>query len=263
MTVVTLLTDFGIKSGYVPQMKGVITSITSNAQIIDLTHEIHPQDIQEASFVLQSVVSYFPVGSVHVAVVDPGVGTERRGIVVITRSQILIGPDNGLLMPAAHLLGDFVVYEIANKEYMLDSISNTFHGRDIFAPVAAHIINGIPFEKIGPQISDFIDFQLWKSMVTKPMVNGVVLHTDPFGNIITNIDGDSFANMVRYGDEVTLIANGEKQRLPFVKSYASVKKGEFLMTVGSSNFIEISINEGNAAQILQVNRGAPICVHLH
>ncbi len=148
MKIITFLTDFGTKDGYVAQMKGLLSSIV-DSRFVDITHDITPHDVREGAFILQNSVAYFPVGTVHIAVVDPGVGTTRRGIIVATRSQVLIGPDNGLLMPAAHFLGDFIVYEISNDRYKLNSISNTFHGRDVFSPVAAHIINGVPFEAFG------------------------------------------------------------------------------------------------------------------
>ena len=149
MKLMTLLSDFGNKSNYVSQMKGVALSIT-DTRIEDISHEITPHNIREGAFVLKTSVQYFPVGTVHVAVVDPGVGTARKGLVIATRTQILVGPDNGLLIPAASSMGDFTVYEIANPNIMLNSVSNTFHGRDIFTPVAAHILNGLPFEQIGP-----------------------------------------------------------------------------------------------------------------
>jgi len=138
MNIITFLTDFGINSNYVAQMKGVTLSLV-DATLIDITHDVAPHDIREGAFILRSTAPYFPIGTIHVAVVDPGVGTDRRNILITTKSQILVGPDNGLLLPAARMLGDFIVYEITNKKYMLGSVSNTFHGRDVFAPVAAYI----------------------------------------------------------------------------------------------------------------------------
>ena len=252
MTIITLLTDFGLKSGYVSQMKGVIASISPSSNIIDITHDVTPQNIREAAFILQSSISYFPIGSIHIAVVDPGVGTSRRGIVVITKKHVFVGPDNGILMPAAHMIGDFIVYSIENKEYMLDNISTTFHGRDIFAPIAAHISKGIPFESIGPRIHDYIDLQLWKAVFSENAVYSTVLHVDRFGNIITNIDKDRFQNIVKFGEEITVAIGGEEYKLRFVETYASAERDELLAVIGSSNFIEISMNHGNAAEKLNV-----------
>ncbi|RLF42468.1 MAG: hypothetical protein DRN12_00015 [Thermoplasmata archaeon] len=263
MTIVTLLTDFGLKSSYVSQMKGVIASISPSSNIIDITHEVTPQNIREGAFILRSAVSYFPIGSIHVAVVDPGVGTDRRGIVVITKKHVFVGPDNGLLMPAAHMLGDFIVYSIENTRYMLDTISNTFHGRDIFAPVAAHISKGIPFESIGPRIYDYIDSQLPNAVFSDDSVYSTVLHIDRFGNIITNIDGKSFQNFVKYGEEILISLQGEDYKLRFLENYASADKGELLVVIGSSNFVEISMNQGNAAGKLDVKPDDHIEFHLN
>ena len=182
MGIITFLTDFGTSDSYVSQMKGVVLSIT-DTRIIDITHEIKPQDINEGAFVLQNVVKYFPIGTVHVAVVDPEVGSNRKGIIVTTINQIFVGPDNGLLIPAARNLGDFIVYEITNEKYMLNSISSTFHGRDIFSPVAANIINGVPFERIGKRIKNFFNLEFEKAKIENRLANGKILHIDKFGNI--------------------------------------------------------------------------------
>ena len=156
--VVTLLTDFGAGSPYPAAMKGVIVSLAPDALIVDLTHEIAPQNVQEGAFVLWSVVREFPEGTVHCAVVDPGVGTERRGLVLRAGGQLLVGPDNGLLVPAARALdegdegGEPQAFVLANERYMRKRVSYTFHGRDVFAPVAAHLARGVPPEAIGEPI---------------------------------------------------------------------------------------------------------------
>ena len=257
MKIITFLTDFGMKSGYPAQMKGVVSSLT-NAKYIDLTHDISPHNICEGAFVLRSSAPYFPTGTVHVAVVDPGVGTERRGLVITTRTQILIGPDNGLLLPTAHFLGDFYVYEISNKKYMLGSISNTFHGRDVFAPIAAHIVNGVHFEEIGKRIDDFIDLDFGAAKITNQMADGKVIYIDSFGNIITNIDGASLRDIVDYGRKIIVFIKRRRYELPFVKSYNFVKKGQYLVTIGSSDLLEIGMNQGNAALKLGVKHSDEI-----
>ncbi len=156
MKIMTFLTDFGTRNTYVAQMKAVALSL-SDATLIDITHDVAPHDVREGAFLLQTAAPDFPVGTVHVAVVDPGVGTSRKGIVITTKSQILVGPDNGLLLPTARALGSFTVYEITNPKYMVSPISPTFHARDIFTPVAAHIVEGVSFEDIGSQIDDVVD----------------------------------------------------------------------------------------------------------
>ena len=251
MKIITFLTDLKTKSGYPAQMKGVVSSLT-NARYVDITHDIAPHNIREGAFVLRTSVPYFPDGTVHVAVVDPGVGTERKGIVITTRSQILIGPDNGLLLPTAHFLGDFVVYEISSKMYLSDSVSNTFHGRDIFAPTAAQILNGVPFEEIGGQIDDFVDLDFGSADITSQMATGKVIYIDSFGNIITNIDGARLRDILDYDKKITVFISGRQRELPFVKSYNFVKKRQYLVTIGSSDLMEIGINQGTAAQKLGV-----------
>ena len=251
MKLLTFLSDFGTKSNYVSQMKGVALSIT-DARIIDITHDISPQDIREGAFVLMSSIKHFPIGTVHVAVVDPGVGTARRGIVITTQTQILVGPDNGLLIPSARNLGNFTVYEITNPNLMSKKISNTFHGRDVFTPVAANILNGIQFDQIGPITSHFVDLDFGKFEIINKTVTGKIIYIDSFGNIITNIDGDSFSQVLNYDKNIMLFIGDKRLEIPFSKSYDFVKKGEFLATIGSSNLLEISLNQGNAAKKLQV-----------
>ena len=185
MKTITFLTYFGTKSGYVSQMTGDATRNTL-ARLDDITHKITPHKIREGAFVLLTIVPYFPVGTVHVAVVVPGVGTDRKGICITTKSHILIGPDNGVLMPTAHFLGDYTIYEISNKKYMLNTISNTFHGRDIFTPVAAHITNGVHFGEIGERTQNFVDLDFGQAEVTENSATGRVIYIDSFGNIKCN-----------------------------------------------------------------------------
>jgi len=251
MKLLTFLSDFGVKSSYVSQMKAVAFSMC-NANIVDISHEITPYNIREGAFVLMTAVPYFPVGTVHVAVVDPGVGTLRKGIVITTRTQILVGPDNGLLVPAARALGDFTVYEIANPKLSLDFVSDTFHGRDIFTPVAAHILNGVLFEQIGPVIKDFVNLDFGNFIVDDKTVVGKVVYIDGFGNIITNINGSALKQVLGFDKKILLYIGRKKFEVPFVKSYDFVKPGEILATIGSSNFFEISLNKGNAAKKLFV-----------
>ena len=252
MKIITFLTDFGMKSGYVAQMKGVALSIAEDARLVDITHDITPHNIREGAFALRTIVSYFPMGTIHVAVVDPGVGTERKGIFITTRSHVLVGPDNGLLIPAARFLGDFTIYEITNEKYMLNSISNTFHGRDVFAPVAAHIINGTSFEKIGTRISDFVDLDFGKGKITDKTASGKIIYIDRFGNIITNINGVRLRKVLDFDKKIMAFIGDKQKEISFVKSYAFVKKGQLLTTISSSNYLEIGVNQGNAARKLGV-----------
>jgi len=257
MKLMTMLSDFGSKSNYVSQMKGIALSMV-DASIVDITHDITPHNIREGAYVLKTSVPYFPVGTVHVGVVDPGVGSNRRGIVVVTNTHILVGPDNGLLVPCANELGRFTVYEIKNPRLMLRNVSNTFHGRDVFTPIASHILNGVYFEEIGPIIKDYINLDFGKTEITSKSASGEVIYVDSFGNIITNIDGDKLQNFMIYDKKIMLFIGKKQKKLPFVKTYGAVKPGEFLATIGSSDMVEFSINQGDASKKLGVKLGEKI-----
>ena len=257
MKLLTFTTDFGIKSNYVAQMKAVVLSLT-DTKIVDINHEITPQNILEGAFVLYTSVAYFPIGTVHVVVVDPGVGSDRRGIVITTPTQILVGPDNGLLIPTAKKLGNFTVYEIKNTQFFEDKISNTFHGRDIFTPVAAHILNGCLFSDIGPIINDYKTIDFGKSEIAEKTATGKILHIDSFGNIITNISGSEINKHLNFDQKIMSFIGKKHFKIPFVKTYVDVKKDELLATIGSSDFLEISQNQGDAAKKIKAKVGDEI-----
>jgi S-adenosylmethionine hydrolase len=232
-------------------MKAVALSIT-DTKIVDITHNISPHNIQEAAFVLENSVPYFPNGTVHVAVVDPGVGSNQRGLVIATSTQILIGPDNGILIPVAKKLGFFTAYEIKNSQLMRRNVSNTFHGRDVYTPVAAHILNGVYFVDIGPVIKDYIELDFEKSEITDNTAKGKIIHIDAFGNIITNIDGMELWQLIGFDRSMMIYIGKNQIQIPFVKTYSFVNKNDLLATVGSSNYLEISMNMGNAAKKLKI-----------
>ena len=257
----TFLSDFRNNSNYVSQMKGVALSMT-DAKLIDITHEISPHNIKEAAFILKTTIPYFPEGTVHVAVVDPGVGTSRKGIVVTARTQILVGPDNGLLIPAAKSLGNFTVYEITNRELMLNSISNTFHGRDVFTPVASHILNGVLFEEIGHVINNYINLDFGEFEIKDNKITAKIIYVDSFGNIITNIDALKLSQVLEYNKKIKLFIGRRRIDIPFVRAYNYVKPGELLTTIGSSNLLEISINQGNAFKKLGLKTDSEISLIL-
>jgi S-adenosylmethionine hydrolase len=254
---ITFLTDFGTKDGYVAQMKGIVSSIT-DARLIDITHEITPHNIREGAFILWITAPYFPVGTVHVAVVDPGVGMERKGLIITTKKQVLVGPDNGILLPTAHLLGDFVVYEITNPKYMIHPLSRTFHGRDIFAPVAAYISRGVPFSNIGTQTVHFIDLQFRLGEHQGDRIVGKILYIDRFKNLITNIPSDILPKDIEQKTITVVSGNQRWESLPFVSSYGFAEQGSVLLTIGGNHFLEISVNQGNAAQTLGLREDADI-----
>lgn len=255
--IITFLTDFGAKNSYAAQMKAVAATIT-DAKFIDITHDVTPHDIKEGAFILKTSIPYFPPGSIHVAVVDPGVGTNRKPIVIVTRTQILIGPDNGLLIPAARTLGEFNIYQITNPNLMIKPVSNTFHGRDIFTPAAANIANGLPFDQIGPQINDYVNLNLDDAVITDKTATGKILSIDNFGNIITNINNFQLSKFLKYDKKIMAFIGKKHYEIPFLKTYDNIDKGKLLATIGSSNNLEISLNQGNAAEKLKAKTGDEI-----
>lgn len=255
--IITLTTDFGSKDPYVAEIKAVILSLSPDARIVDLTHEVDKFNTRMASYVLACAAPYFPKGTVHVVVVDPGVGTRRRALLIQTRNGFYVGPDNGVLTLAANDQGIEHVFEITNRKFMLSRISNTFHGRDIFAPAAAHLINGTKPEEFGPEIDKVSKPGFTRIVKRRNMPVGEVLHVDGFGNIITNFRKRELDSMDPK-EVVNVRFRSTKLRLKLCKAYAEVGKGEALAIVGSHSFLEISVNQGNAAKKLKVKAGDKI-----
>lgn len=249
-----MLTDFGTKDYFVGAMKGVILSISPSAQIIDITHEIEAQNINAANFTLRACYRNFPDKTIFVAIVDPGVGSNRRAILVETDKYVFIAPDNGLISFVFHEEDNFKVYELTNKKFFAENISRTFHGRDVFAPVAAHLSNSVnPFE-FGVQIDDFVRLN-----ETKPFENesgeivGEIIHIDKFGNLITNLTTENLP------EKFVLEINGVK--IENLKSYyAEAEKGEILMIFGSAGFLEIAAFQSSAQKLLNSKAGNPVKV---
>jgi len=262
--IITLLTDFGLKDPYVSAMKGVILSICPDANIVDISHEIRKFDIRQGAYILAASAPFFPKGTIHIGVVDPGVGTIRKAIIIETKRSFYIGPDNGLLTLAALREGIREVVQITNKKYMLPRVSHTFHGRDIFASAAAHLANGVPIEDFGPPLEKYETLSFSEPHVRKNQVEGEIIYIDGFGNIVTNIYSEILEKTgINEGDKIKILLNDKLEKvLRICKAYDEVKKGDFLAIIGSSNFLEISINQGNAAQKLNVKEGAKIVVKI-
>ncbi len=261
MSIISLLSDFGNKDPYVAEMKAIILAIYPEARIVDISHEIRRFDIRMGAYVLASAAPYFPTKTVHMAVVDPGVGTKRRSIIVETSRGFYVGPDNGLLMPAAQKEGSVRVYQIDNKNYMLPQVSKTFHGRDIFAPAAAHLAGGIKASKFGLEIHDYVFPQFVKSKIRKGVLVGEVLHLDGFGNIISNISADMLKKYgVCEGDSIFIGLGSKHLSLKLRSTYDEVQAGSPLVLVGSSEFLEVAVNQGSASEIFAAKVGDPFCV---
>jgi S-adenosylmethionine hydrolase len=256
MAVITLLSDFGLKDPYVAEMKAVILSINLEAHIVDITHEIEKFDIRMGAFILASAAPYFPSDTVHVAVVDPGVGTKRRPIIVETKRRFYVGPDNGLLMLAAQREGIIEVHHITNPKYMLSNVSRTFHGRDIFAPVAAHLASGINSSEFGPAIHDCIFPEFAKPKTRKDEVLGEILYVDGFGNVVSNVSVVDLENVGFHGGcQPSVVLGGKSLTLRFCSAYGEVPSGTALAIIGSSGFLEVAVNQGNASRMLGAKVG--------
>jgi S-adenosylmethionine hydrolase len=255
--IITLLTDFGTADAFVGIMKGVILGINRQAQVVDLTHAIPPQRVLSGALVLRSAVRFFPAATVHVAVIDPGVGTARRPLLIETPLGFLVGPDNGVLSPAAALLGRRQVRLIENMEYARQPVSQTFHGRDIFAPAAAHLSRGVALDTFGPRIDSIVELTLPESEVDGSGVRGEVIYADHFGNLLTNITADVLARFpVR---RVSVSIDGKPVAGP-VEAYAAVPEGAALAIVGSWGVLEIAVRGGSAAQTFAAGPGTPVTV---
>lgn len=253
LPVVTLLTDFGTTDYFVAAVKGVILTINPSATIVDITHEIPPQDIESGAFTLLTCYRDFPAGTIHVSVVDPGVGSTRRAIVVSAGSQYFVGPDNGLFSYILDIERSHKTFAITEEKYFRQPASTTFHGRDVFAPVAAALSNGVKANKFGPRIKDEVRLRSLSPVKRNAKLEGRIIHIDRFGNCVTN-----FARTDLREEKRLLV----KRRVveTFRKFYADEDgpKNEVFAIWGSAGFLELSVNGGSAARVLKVKRGDPI-----
>jgi S-adenosylmethionine hydrolase len=256
--IVTLLTDFGLSDAYVGVMKGVILGINPDCALVDVTHRISAHNVKEATFVLKNAYPYFPEGTIHVAVVDPGVGTSRRAIGVRAEGRLFVGPDNGLLSPVLAPGKVEHVVELTEGTYFLPHISSTFHGRDIFAPAAAHLSLGVSLERMGSTISDYV--MLGEGEVTRREgeLTGEVVYVDRFGNLVTNISDKDFFAWLRSRPFRLVMAGRTLTRLS--RCYEEGNPGEVFALFGSFGWLEFSIREGSAQEFLGVGVGAPVKV---
>jgi S-adenosylmethionine hydrolase len=253
---IALLTDFGTKDYFVGAMKGVILSINPKAQIIDITHEIEPQNIKSGSFTLRACCRNFPAKTVFVAVVDPGVGSERRAILVETGDYFFIAPDNGLLSFVFNESKDFRVFELTNKKFFAREVSATFHGRDVFAPVAAHLSKGVKADEFGAEIRDFARFEeTCPRKISETELEAEILEIDRFGNLITNLRREDLPE--KFALEIN------KTRIEKLQNYFSESEtGEVFMIFGSAEFLEIVAFRDSAKNILQAKIGQKITVKM-
>ncbi|MBN1512657.1 MAG: SAM-dependent chlorinase/fluorinase [Phycisphaerae bacterium] len=260
MPLITLLTDFGTRDHYVGVLKGVICQIAPKATLVDISHDVAPQNVIQAAFVLRQVWSWYPRGTVHLAVVDPGVGSARSILAGQYAGQYVVAPDNGLLTFVHHEFPLEALHVVQNPRLFLQTISSTFHARDIMAPVAARLATGLRIEEVGPPTDRLEVLQLARpEFLPAHSLRGAVLCADRFGNLITNISADDLAPTLRRRPGAEVFLDGVCLG-PVRSHYAEVPPGEPLALVGSSNLLEIAVNRGSAADRFQPKPAA--CVEV-
>lgn len=256
--IITLTTDFGVGSPYVAAMKGVILSINPSVALIDITHAVPPQDVRAGAIVLADMTRWFPPESIHVAVVDPGVGTSRKIVYLRVGTQHYIAPDNGLLSRLALAEIPSTIRTVADPQFWLPRVSATFHGRDIMAPVAARLSLGLDPARLGPPQADIERLDWTEARVTANKIEGTVQSIDSFGNLITDIPEDALLNVPR-GEEVTIFCDDHETHGIF-KTYGDQPEMTLIALVGSSGRLELAIVGDSAALMLGVRAGTPVTV---
>jgi len=259
--IVTLLTDFGTEDYYVGAMKGAILTVSPDACIVDLTHQIPPHDVEAGAFVLSAASKTFPPGTIHVAVVDPGVGSARRPIIVASHRHTFVGPDNGLFTFVYERDPEARVFHLTNEDYFRSPVSATFHGRDLFAPVAGALANGVALEALGERIDDYIKLSFAAPhRLPDGTLEAAIIHIDRFGNCVTNISRRDLLDDPSSG-AMRLIVNGHQ--INSIRDFFAAQgvAGDELFAVwGSANLLEIAVNRGSAAGVLGAARGQHVLV---
>ncbi|HYK39596.1 MAG TPA: SAM-dependent chlorinase/fluorinase [Candidatus Eremiobacteraceae bacterium] len=255
--VITLTTDYGTNDHLVGTMKGVILKINPDVTIVDITHNVTPFDLLDGALTIGSAYSYFPPKTVHIVVVDPGVGTERRPLLVSAQNQYFVAPDNGVLSVIYEREENVVVRHANVEHYYLSPVSKTFHGRDIFAPVAAWLTKGWQTPSMGDEITDYKKFAMPKPKAADGGLKGVVLRVDAFGNLITNFRAENLPEGAAENGHFQIQVGAQVVK-KLVDTFARGAAGEPIAYIGSSGYIEIGINKGSAARTLSLGRGTPV-----
>ncbi len=262
--IIALITDFDPSDGYIGTMKVVILSINPNAIIIDLAHNISRFNIRKGAFILLSAYKYFPPGTIFVCVIDPGVGTKREGILLRTKNYFFIGPNNGVFSYVADADGITEVVKLENEEFFIKPVSKTFHGRDVFAPVAAYLSLGFPPSKFGEKLDlhNFNKIKVSKPILRDNYLEGEIIYVDGFGNCITNIPGEALSRYKRGNVFWVSISGGEKFAVRLVDAYGEANRDESVMLIGSHGFLELSVNQGSASKRFGLIEGDRIRIEL-
>jgi len=258
--IVTLTTDFGLNDHFVGAMKGVILDIAPEVQIVDISHAVQPFDILDGALTISQAYSYFPSGTVHVVVVDPGVGTARRPVILVGDRHLFVAPDNGVLSLIYDRERSISVRHVTAEHYFLQPRSNTFHGRDIFAPVAAFLAKGLDPEKLGPELTNYIRFAAPRPKpVDERTLRGVVLKTDRFGNLVTNITPQDAPRLFAATPTAFRIMIGTRSQVTRIcANYAEGSPGEVFAILGSMGFLEVAANRGSASQLMGAGKGSEV-----
>jgi S-adenosylmethionine hydrolase len=259
--IVALLSDFGTQDHYVGAMKGAVLSVCPDAQLVDLVHDLPPHDVEAGAFALAAAVSAFPAGTVFLAVVDPGVGTARRGLAAQTGGHLFVAPDNGLLSLVLVEHPDARVHAITNASLFRFEVSSTFHGRDVFGPVAGHLARGMPIDDVGPPLTDPYRFPVAAvRRLGDDEWEAEVVHLDRFGNLTTNVSERELRGILAHfgGDPTQVVIVVEGTVVPLVRTYGEVAEGEGCAFLGSSRRLEVAIHGGNAGRLLGAARGATV-----
>ena len=259
--IIALLTDYGNKDFYVGAMKGVIYSIYPEAIVVDITHQVTPYDIREGALILFRTEKEFPTGTIFVAVIDPGVGTSRKPIVLLTLDgKYFVGPDNGIFNFVLQEAGVQKIYQIENPKWMRQAgVSKTFHGRDIFVPVAAHLAAGWPVEEVGPEIKDYLLLSSFPAVRDGNRIKGEVTAIDHFGNVSLNIPVRLFKELdLKRGAELVVHLKEKKVRMKWVTTYGDLPEGKGMLLISSTGFLEIAVNRERAAGKYDIEIGDPL-----
>jgi S-adenosylmethionine hydrolase len=262
--IVTLLTDFGLRDHYVAAMKGVLLTLNPNLTMVDISHQVAPQDIFSGAFTLSQAYALFPPGTIHLVVVDPGVGTARKAILVSAATQWFVAPDNGILTYIFDREETWAAHEITADHYFRKPVSSTFHGRDVFAPVAGWLSHDIPADKFGPRLSHPVRLKLPElTRVRDTLIQASVLAIDAFGNIVTNLKPEDLPVYSAPGTRSCRILAAQKEITGFYRTFSEGKPGEVFVVPGSSGYLEIVMHQNSAAAALNLAPGALIGVVLN
>ena len=262
---ITFLSDFGLKDDFVGTCHGVMKRIAPDAHIIDITHGIPPQAVMQGALVLANTIEFMPVG-IHLAIVDPGVGGPRRPLVLADRAdRVYVGPDNGLLLPAAGRAGIAAAHELANPEYALETISRTFHGRDLFSPAAAHLARGVTLADLGPPVDpeSLVRLDLPELLIVDGEIVATLLYVDSFGNIALNLTRDDVEGMgIVSGTRIELELSGERYYAVMARTFADARPGDVVLYEDSYKNMSLAISRGSAARMLHASPGQEIRITL-